>query len=261
MKKAHQTKPNQIMKKAHLLLFAAFAATTALTFAQEATPTPEPSPDPYREFVHSVVLPANTKFPVDMNATSNQEEFAEVVSSFYKTDLIPEELTGPDSRLKRLYASLHFAARTAARVGDPEALNWALAAYRAAPMNHQRYMDYSIATVASALKAQDFNLVRANAWIEGQNTGEPSVTFTPEELAIPAVLEGVPSIVAHFDWPTQLAERKEGYRVANSSKTLDIQIYAIATVLKGHDLNLARANAWIESQKSGTEFDLVLDNE
>jgi len=196
-----------------------------------------------------------------MNATSNQEEFAEVVSAFYKTDLIPEELTGEDSRLNRLYASLYFAAQTAARVGDPEAINWALAAYRAAPMNNQKYMDYSIATVASALKAKDFSLVRANAWIEGQNTGEPSVTFTPEESALPKVLEEVPAIVAHFDWPASLAAGKESYRMADSNKVLDGAIYQIATVLKGHDLNLARANAWIASQKSGTEFDLVLDNE
>ena len=108
-----------------------------------------------------------------------------------------------------------------------------------------------IAAVATALKGKDFNLARANAWIEGQNTSTPACPLTDAEKALPTPLVG-----ATYLPDVSIAKAKEAYRAATTAPEVDTSIYAIATALKAIDLNLARANAWIESQKDGTAFEL-----
>lgn len=186
-----------------------------------------------------------------------------LLAGYFGTSLYPARLLadGQDNRTYSLAYMTWYIATAAARVNHPQAVNFALAAYRTASMADAKALDRAVSSVAAALKAADMNLARANAWIDSQNTGQPGVTFTSAELATPAVLASVPAVAAIVmaDPAKALAAAKAQYRVAATSKAIDAAIYGIADVLKAHDLNLARANAWIAAQKGGESFDLTLE--
>jgi len=325
------------MKKAHLLLFAAFAATTTtLTFAQENLEAPTESKDvaltlldnlklastlpevaslevqysdtyegmtqedaskslkglveAYRralpgdpasaaevllrytpDWETSISLavkdyyriaggiPAQHQLRASLAAAATPEAVDLSLANFFSKNLYPERLseTGLDSRDDDLLFVLRYITEAAVRVRHPMAVNFAITYYREIPINFPEGVELSIELMASALKSMDLSLFRANLWIESQNTGSPVVDFTPEELELPEVLSVVEGQL--IDPADALVSGTEAFIIATTSENLDVAIYEIANALKAHDLNLARANAWIESQKNGTEFDLTLD--
>jgi len=187
------------------------------------------------------------------------QQLDSLVEAYFATNVFPENIDG-DNRSYSVTALLLAVAEKAVALGHPQAVNWALQSYRNTSIRASRHVDNTVQAVAKALKAKDFNLIRANAWIESQNTGEPGVVFTPEELALPTALAPVadkPWIIAGTQ--AQLDIAKQDYRDSSTSVRIDVAIIDIANVLKAKDLNLARANAWIEAQKTGQAFDLKLE--
>ena len=196
-----------------------------------------------------ISVPAYQKLIAEMAKVQTPAELDAVLAGYFSKNLLPERLQA-DSRD---YGSnnVHSIASAATRVGHPEATNWALLNYKLTSMSTEK-LDPAVGTVAAALKAKDFNLTRANAWIEGQNTGSPAVSFTDAEKAAPSV---IPAELSGY-FPVTMQAAKEKYRAASAQAQIDDGIYAVAMALKAQDLNLARANAWIKSQKDGTPFDL-----
>ena len=198
-----------------------------------------------------VAKPALTQLWASLDKVKNPAEFDAAVAGFFSTNLLPARLQEKwDSRAARPFVCLPKISEAASRIGHPEALNYALLAYRLIGMDSEEGINIATAAVASALKSKDSNLARANAWIEGQNTGSPTVTFTEQEMARPSA-----AIPASLQVGT-LQDAKEKYRSAKTQAALDLGIYAVANALKAQDLNLARANAWIKAQKDGTPFEL-----
>ena len=205
------------------------------------------------------VIPALHAFFRSIGASKTKEELATLVEGYFSKNWYPETLEGFDSRVEYPSAGVRLLATASIRLGAPDALNWALVYYRIADLRSPRAVEESINIVATALKATDFNITRANAWVEGQNTGVPAVEFTNGEQVLPKALSGISAFSPILDTPLRFVAAKEQYRTAKTSAQVDMAIYRIANVLKAHDLNLVRANAWIEAQKSGTTFDLALE--
>lgn len=203
------------------------------------------------------VVPAFLALRASAQAATTKDELASVVAEYFAKNLYPERFVGKDSRDFTFLNIANHIATSAIRLGAPDAVNWTMVLYRLTDIKTQYRVDAAIGLVASALKAKDFNLTRANAFVEGQNTGQPAVEFTAGELALPPVIANL-SVFANLDTTAALAAAKESYRQAKTSAQVDAAIYRIADVLKAHDLNLARANAWIEAQKNGETFDLTL---
>jgi len=197
-----------------------------------------------------ISVPSYQEMLVNMEKSKTPAELDAVLAGYFSKNLLPERIQA-DSRN---YGSnnVHGIASAAVRVGHPEAINWALLNYKLTSMCTEKKLDPAVGTVAAALKAKDFNLTRANAWIEGQNTGSPAVSFTDAEKATPPV---IPAELSGY-FPLTMQAAKEKYRTASAQTQIDAAIYAVATALKAQDLNLARANAWIKSQKDGTPFEL-----
>lgn len=189
-----------------------------------------------------------------LSAAKTPAQFDAVVNAYFAANVYPERFQARcDSRKCDLVGlAIPGIALASARVGHPQAINWSLLNYRLTSIGvSETASSNSIAAVGGALKAKDFNLTRANVWIEGQNTGTPACVFTDAEKALPTPLVG-----ATFLPDVTVATAKETYRAALTAKSIDKGIYAIATALKAIDLNLSRANAWIAAQKDGTPFEL-----
>jgi len=183
-------------------------------------------------------------------------EFDALVAGYLSKNLLPERLQAKwDSRSDNVGVVVTSMSTAATRLGHPEAINYALAKYRLVPMNNEAALNTAVRDVATAIKANDSGLARANAWIEGQNSGVPSVPITEQEKALPAALQAVAATLPAY-LPVSLEAAKQAYRSAATPAQIDVSIYMVAAALKSQDLNLARANAWIKSQKDGTPFDL-----
>lgn len=192
----------------------------------------------------------------DLKKAQTPAEFDSLVAAFFSKNQLPEWLHGvADSRTGLVKSTLDALSDTATRVGHSEAINYALAQYRVTGMQYAPMLNSAVNRVAVALKATDLNLTRANVWIEGQNTGTPAVVLTERETALPGAIQTIsPSLPGIL--PVSLDAALQKYRAATTPATLDGAIYQVATALKARDLNLARANAWIKSQKDGTPFDM-----
>ena len=205
-------------------------------------------------FYSSVVgIPATNAFMTRLKGVQTPNQFDAQVSAYFATNPLPERLQADfDSRKWSTSAVLAAMGRAATRVGHPEALNYTLLAYKQQSIRtDNETINGSISSVAAALKAKDFNLTRANTWIEGQNTGTPSVTFSTAELAKPTLL-----VSATWFPDISIEAAKAAYRAATTPFQIDGAVYQVATALKAIDLNFARANAWITAQKNGTAYDL-----
>ena len=203
-------------------------------------------------YQHYLSAPVNAKFVKDMNSVKTVDSFNATMSTYLAANVMPERLQALSDNRERT-TTLSLATTAAIRVGHSEAVNYALALYCSKPFNKLQ-INSTVSTVAKALKAKDMNLMRANAFIACQNTGVGAPTITSGERALPTVLAASP--VAHLFQPASLETAKAKYRSAATSGAVDAGVYEIAEVLKGMDLNLVRANAWIKSQKDGTPFDL-----
>jgi hypothetical protein len=183
-------------------------------------------------------------------------ELDALVAGYLSKNLLPERLQEKwDSRLVNVGIVMASVSTAATRLGHSEAINYALAKYRLAPMNGEVAVNAAVRDVATAIKAKDSGLSRANVWIEGQNTGVPAVPLTEQEKTLPAALQAVAETLPAY-LPVSLEAAKQVYRSAATPAQIDASIYMVAAALKAQDLNLARANAWIKSQKDGTPFDL-----
>jgi len=200
----------------------------------------------------------------DTSAVTTVQQLDSLAEQYFSTNAYPEFIAAQnkDSRSYNAGAVLQELAGLAAALGHPQAVNWALQNYRNTSLRagSRTNIDLAVQVVAQALKAKDLNIARANAWIESQNTGQPGVVFTEDELALPTAL----APVADKPWlatgtQAQLDAAKRLYVSSKSSAGIDAAIIDIANVLKAKDLNLARANAWIEAQKTGQAFDLKLE--
>ena len=207
-------------------------------------------------YMDAVVGPVFAKVcSSDIPHAKTPAELDSLISAYFAKNIMPDRFQAlADSRLFARGGIVTEIAKAALRVGHPEALPFAIFAYRTTSMASPKAVDDSVARVAAALKAKDMNLTRANTWIGGQNTGTPAVAITDTEKAIPTVFQPMTGVPAFM--PITMDAAKAQYRVAGTSGEIDAAIYAIATALKAQDMNLARANAWIKSQKDGTAFDL-----
>lgn len=200
--------------------------------------------------------PAAVAFSEALKTANTPAEFDSLVAGYLSKNLLPERLQAKyDSRADCVGIALASMSTAATRIGHPEAINYALAKYRLAPMNNEASLNAAVRDVATAIKAKDSGLARANVWIEGQNTGVPAVSLTEQEKALPAALQAVAATLPAY-LPVALEAAKQNYRTASAPAQIDAAIYMVAAALKAQDVNLARANAWIKSQKDGTPFDL-----
>jgi hypothetical protein len=197
-------------------------------------------------------VPATAKLQKDMAAAATVADFDAVMNAFLSKNVMPERLQELEDN-RTWGAIFPNAVVQAVRLGHPEALNYALTFYRATGFQATQ-INPSVALVARAMKAKDMSLARANAFIACQNTGEAMPVITPEERATPAAI-AASSVASAFVAPS-LDKAKAKYRLASTSADVDGGVYEIAKALKGMDLNLVRANAWIKSQKDGTAFEL-----
>jgi len=150
--------------------------------------------------------------------------------------------------LERAFPQMSLLVRAAIRVGHPEALNFALVAYRYTPLIN---VTSAVTNVASALKNKDGTLTRANAWTAQQNTGTDKAAFTAAELKPPAALATVvPSPQAQLD--AAMAE----WRQADREVMLNIAVEKIASALRAIDHDTLRQNAFVEAQRDGRKFEI-----
>ena len=202
-------------------------------------------------FTNTLVYPARSVLIANIKNARTAAALNSAVTAYLSTNLFPARLQATnDSRKTAVDEMSANVAQSALAIGHPEAINWALCVYRQCPVSAKSdKMDGSVKLVAAALKAKDFNLVRANAWIQGQNTGTPACAFTDDEKTTPSLLVASPYLP-----DLSIDTAKVAYRVAKSGPEIDTAIYKVATALKALDFNLSRANGWIKSQKDGTSF-------
>jgi hypothetical protein len=159
-------------------------------------------------------------------------------------------------------------AEYAAAARRPDALQWAKANYDLCDLAQ---INRAIDVVTRAFRATDGNIVRANAFIDHQKTGEgdnplAGTAMPPALLARLGEIDlaSVPSatriqlLIAKGDFPAALDAAKTEYATA-SRENLSRSVDRIAAVLKAHDGNVLRANAYIQSQKDQKPFDLTLE--
>ncbi len=159
-------------------------------------------------------------------------------------------------------------AELAASARQPDALQWAYANYAICDLAR---INHAIDIVTQAFRAQDENVIRANAYIEYQKTGAGENPLAnqgiPQSLAerLAAVnltethtASRVAILIAQGDFEAALDVAKTDYATAPRA-TLSRAVDRIAAVLKAHDGNVIRANAYIQSQKDQTPFDLTLE--
>jgi hypothetical protein len=151
----------------------------------------------------------------------------------------------------RVVRSLLQVSRAALQVGE-EPLKWAVAFYRFTRFNDR---DIKLASeyIASALKAEDMNIVRANQWLEGNYKleGDFSLAALPanaQNQSFEYMLAANPSAA--------LQSAISSYRAAITSTSLNAAVENVARALKAVDLNLVRANQWVAFQKGEGEFDI-----
>jgi len=149
--------------------------------------------------------------------------------------------------LERALPQMSLLVRSAIRVGHPEALQFALTAYRYVPLIN---VTSAVQSVATALKNKD-GIARANAWTAQQNTGESKVAFTAAELKPPAALASV------VPTPQEQLERAIGeWRQADREIMLTIAVEKIANALRARSHTTLEQNAFIEAQREGKPFDI-----
>lgn len=167
-----------------------------------------------------------------------------------------------------LQSTLTKLAEYAAAARRPDALQWAKANYDICDLAQ---INRAIDVVTRAFRATDGNIVRANAFIDHQKTGEGDNPLAGTAVP-PALLArlgendlaNVPSVtrirllIAKGDFPAALDAAKTEYATA-SRENLSRAVDRIAAVLKAHDGNVLRANAYIQSQKDQKPFDLTLE--
>jgi len=167
-----------------------------------------------------------------------------------------------------LPATLAKLAEYAAAARRPDALQWAKANYAICDLAQ---INRAIDIVTRAFRATDGNIVRANAYIDHQKTGEgdnplaetampPALLARIGEIDAASALAAtrVQLLVAKGDFSGALDVAKTDYATA-SRDNLSRSVDRIAAVLKAHDGNVQRANAYIQSQKEQKPFDLTLE--
>ncbi len=167
-----------------------------------------------------------------------------------------------------LHTTIANLAKYAAAARRPDALQWAKAYYTLCDLAQiNRAIDF----VTRAFRATDGNIVRANAFIDHQKTGEGENPLAGIELP-PVLLARIGEIdttnvlpatrvqilSAKGDFAAALDLAKSEYATA-SRENLSLSVDRIASVLKAHDGNVLRANAYIQAQKDQKPFDLTLE--
>lgn len=206
---------------------------------------------------------ASLFFAPAIRAAKNEQEFNDVLEMWFAENKLPERVADiRDHREAMIRNYIRQIVRDAIKLNVSESINWALIYYRLA--DNEDNINEAIDYVAQAIKAKDFNLTRANAFIESQNAGGENI-LSKGEMAAPAVLNDFSNQATSFseflivgNLEQALSSALKSYRSAGTSSAIDLAILNIAKVLRAHDLNLVRANAFIEAQKNGTPFDLEL---
>jgi len=142
---------------------------------------------------------------------------------------------------------IHVLADAANRAGV-ERVQFALFVYNNTPTAN---VTGAVQAVARALRNTDGNLIRANQFIEQQNTGKNKVKFTAEELKPPTVFASfavTPKV--------QLERALTFFEDEKNGDRLDLAVEGVANALRAIDQDTVRQNAFIEAQREGKPFEI-----